>query len=69
MISAYKSIDSRCRCFWKVTILAVLVLLTLPLPDYNPENLEFTHDRDQRLIVIRKPGAYVSREWRIDIHT
>jgi alpha 1,3-glucosidase len=37
--------------------------------DYNPENLEFTHDRDLRLVVIRKPGAYVSREWRIDIHT
>ncbi|KAI1725884.1 glycosyl hydrolases family 31 domain-containing protein [Ditylenchus destructor] len=37
--------------------------------DYNPQDLEFTHDRDLRLVVIRKPGAYVSREWRIDIHT
>uniref|UniRef100_A0A915D3K3 DUF5110 domain-containing protein n=1 Tax=Ditylenchus dipsaci TaxID=166011 RepID=A0A915D3K3_9BILA len=37
--------------------------------DYNPVDLEFTHDRDLRLVVIRKPGAYVSREWRIDIHT
>uniref|UniRef100_A0A914NGQ0 Glycoside hydrolase family 31 N-terminal domain-containing protein n=1 Tax=Meloidogyne incognita TaxID=6306 RepID=A0A914NGQ0_MELIC len=36
--------------------------------DYNPEDLEYTHDRDQRLIVIRKPGVYISREWRIDIH-
>jgi alpha 1,3-glucosidase len=37
--------------------------------DYNPEGLEFEHIRDKHLIVIRKPGAYVSREWRIDIHT
>jgi hypothetical protein len=36
--------------------------------DYTPEDLEFTHDRDLRLLVIRKPGAYISREWRIDIH-
>jgi hypothetical protein len=36
--------------------------------DYNPEDLEFEHDRDNRVIVIRKPGCYVSREWRIDIH-
>jgi hypothetical protein len=37
--------------------------------DFNPEDLEFTHDREKREMVIRKPGAYVSREWKIDIHT
>ncbi|KAL3097089.1 hypothetical protein niasHS_002805 [Heterodera schachtii] len=37
--------------------------------DYTPDDLEFTHDRDNRVLTIRKPGAYVSREWRIDIHT
>ncbi|TMS36684.1 hypothetical protein L596_003786 [Steinernema carpocapsae] len=37
--------------------------------DYNPETLEFSHDRDSHLMVIRKPGAFVSREFRIDIHT
>ncbi|CAD5223769.1 unnamed protein product [Bursaphelenchus okinawaensis] len=36
--------------------------------DYNPEDLEFTHDRELREVVIRKPNAFVSREWRIDIH-
>jgi len=36
--------------------------------DYNPVDLEFTHDRDTRLIVIRKPACHVAREWRIDIH-
>ncbi|KAI6190427.1 Neutral alpha-glucosidase AB [Aphelenchoides bicaudatus] len=37
--------------------------------DFNPVDLEFTHDRDKREVVIRKPNAFVSREWRIDIHT
>ena len=36
--------------------------------DYNPEDLEYNHDRDTRVIVIRKPGCYITREWRIDIH-
>ncbi|KAE9553720.1 hypothetical protein FO519_003075 [Halicephalobus sp. NKZ332] len=37
--------------------------------DYNPENLEFDFNREKHLITIRKPNAFVSREWRIDIHT
>ncbi|KAK0397094.1 hypothetical protein QR680_001980 [Steinernema hermaphroditum] len=37
--------------------------------DYNPETLEFSHDRDSHVMVIRKPSAFVSREFRIDIHT
>lgn len=37
--------------------------------DYNPEDLEFTHDRDKREVIIRKPSAFISREWKIDLHT
>ncbi|KAI6198777.1 Glycosyl hydrolase family 31 protein [Aphelenchoides besseyi] len=39
------------------------------IDDYTPEDLEFTHDRESRQMIIRKPGGYVAREWRIDIHS
>uniref|UniRef100_A0AC35TZI0 Cadherin domain-containing protein n=1 Tax=Rhabditophanes sp. KR3021 TaxID=114890 RepID=A0AC35TZI0_9BILA len=38
------------------------------LDDLNPEDLEFHHNRDQSLLVIKKPGCFVSSEFRIDIH-
>ncbi|KAI6229837.1 Glycosyl hydrolase family 31 protein [Aphelenchoides fujianensis] len=39
------------------------------IDDYTPEDLDFVHDRDARQMTIRKPGGYVAREWRIDIHS
>ncbi|CEF66342.1 Neutral alpha-glucosidase AB [Strongyloides ratti] len=39
------------------------------LDDFSPEDVEFEHIRDDGLLVIKKPGCFVSREFRIDIHT
>uniref|UniRef100_A0A158R447 Gal_mutarotas_2 domain-containing protein n=1 Tax=Syphacia muris TaxID=451379 RepID=A0A158R447_9BILA len=38
------------------------------LDDWNPEDLEFDHDRNDQTLIIRKPDAPVSAEFRIDIH-
>jgi len=38
------------------------------LDDYTPDDLEFTHDRETHVLIIRKPAALVSKEFRIDIH-
>uniref|UniRef100_A0A915BUK4 DUF5110 domain-containing protein n=3 Tax=Parascaris univalens TaxID=6257 RepID=A0A915BUK4_PARUN len=38
------------------------------LDDWNPESLEFEHDRDDLSLIIRKPDAPVGAEFRIDIH-
>lgn len=39
------------------------------LDDWNPELLEYTHDRDNQVMVIRNPKALLTQEFRIDIHT
>ena len=41
----------------------------LKIADYNPEDLQFTHDRNTALMIIRKPGALIGDDFRIDIHT
>ncbi|VDM44201.1 unnamed protein product [Toxocara canis] len=38
------------------------------LDDWNPESLEFDHDRDDLSLIIHKPDAPVGAEFRIDIH-
>uniref|UniRef100_A0A914E865 Uncharacterized protein n=1 Tax=Acrobeloides nanus TaxID=290746 RepID=A0A914E865_9BILA len=37
--------------------------------NYTPTDPEFEHDREKHIVTIRKPGAYVFREFHIDIHT
>ncbi|WKY16061.1 hypothetical protein Q1695_001054 [Nippostrongylus brasiliensis] len=39
------------------------------LDDFTPEDLEFEYDRDNHLMEIMNPNAYLTREFRIDLHT
>lgn len=39
------------------------------LDDFSPEDLEFEFNRDNFLMEIQNPGAFVTREFRIDIHS
>uniref|UniRef100_A0A0N4ZV17 Gal_mutarotas_2 domain-containing protein n=1 Tax=Parastrongyloides trichosuri TaxID=131310 RepID=A0A0N4ZV17_PARTI len=39
------------------------------LDDFNPEDLEFEHVREEGILIIKKPGCFISREFKIDIHT
>jgi hypothetical protein len=61
--------DSTRKTFTFMLTVSAYYLLAVMCLDFNPEDLEFTHDREKREMIIRKPGAYVAREWRIDIHT
>ncbi|CAJ0939196.1 unnamed protein product, partial [Mesorhabditis belari] len=38
------------------------------LDDFVPEDLPFEHDRDSQQIVISNVGAYLTKEWKIDLH-
>ncbi|VDO32300.1 unnamed protein product [Brugia timori] len=38
------------------------------LDDWNPETADYTHDRDAQTLIIRKPNALLTQEFRIDIH-
>ncbi|KHJ99467.1 hypothetical protein OESDEN_00546 [Oesophagostomum dentatum] len=39
------------------------------LDDFTPEPLDFDYDRDTLLMEIRNPNAYITRDFRIDLHT
>ncbi|KAJ1352135.1 hypothetical protein KIN20_008335 [Parelaphostrongylus tenuis] len=39
------------------------------LDDFMPESLDFDYDRDVHLMVINNPNAYITREFRIDLHS
>uniref|UniRef100_A0A8R1DKZ6 Glycoside hydrolase family 31 N-terminal domain-containing protein n=1 Tax=Caenorhabditis japonica TaxID=281687 RepID=A0A8R1DKZ6_CAEJA len=39
------------------------------LDDFSPEDLEFEFNRDNFIMEIANPGAFVTREFRIDIHS
>ncbi|CAJ0582620.1 unnamed protein product, partial [Mesorhabditis spiculigera] len=38
------------------------------LDDFIPEDLDFEHDRDLQQVVISNVGAYLTKEWKIDLH-
>ncbi|VDM76765.1 unnamed protein product [Strongylus vulgaris] len=39
------------------------------LDDFTPDPLDFDYDRDTQLMEIKSPNAYITRDFRIDIHT
>ncbi|VDO93580.1 unnamed protein product [Heligmosomoides polygyrus] len=39
------------------------------LDDFSPEPLDFEYDRETHLMEIANPNAYLTREFRIDLHT
>lgn len=51
----------------KIYLIKKLVL-TLDDSDFVPEDLEFEHDRDTQIATISGVGAYVTKEWKIDLH-
>ncbi|RCN53741.1 hypothetical protein ANCCAN_00235 [Ancylostoma caninum] len=39
------------------------------LDDFNPEPLDFEHDRETHVMEIKSPNAYITRDFRIDLHS
>ncbi|KJH43978.1 glycosyl hydrolase, family 31 [Dictyocaulus viviparus] len=39
------------------------------LDDFMPESLEFDFDRENHLMEIRNPNAYITKDFRIDLHS
>uniref|UniRef100_A0A915PNX4 Glycoside hydrolase family 31 N-terminal domain-containing protein n=1 Tax=Setaria digitata TaxID=48799 RepID=A0A915PNX4_9BILA len=44
------------------------VIEKIIIRDWNPESADYAHDRDAQTLIIRKPNALLTQEFRIDIH-
>uniref|UniRef100_A0A914X4X0 Glucosidase II subunit alpha n=1 Tax=Plectus sambesii TaxID=2011161 RepID=A0A914X4X0_9BILA len=71
-----RNLDANGKLLTDVTIEKIIVRgarfyprdVHLYLDDYNPEPLQFTHDRESMTLTIRKPDVRIGADFRIDIH-